>query len=1463
MAGKWSRGTRGISLFGQDVQISATDLVPPRPLAKPIDLDGDFRFLVLDVNGRDTDYTNWISKDTTDKTILELYSFLYMMNRIFFYADQKCCVFLQQKEQLVPGNLLVRKEVVTGHILYFGFDRRVLDAMLPTCITLALMINARYFDARRLFVSPLSLDVLKAEAWGYDALKGVANSVPGSGKKGADVAGVFGSSKTLDELARCLFTYHRVSQVEDVAYEETEDKEEIDVRCCYNQLRRKMTRFLCTKDENDFATGLRTALSAPFLFEHSFRMSRSYREMREFISINGRGLGLDDEQIQYATKGEPKEFIKRVKEVTDRPAASVESPVILDCLRNAVRRYNWSNAFVSSEYGGRLDLTSGLAWQLPDGHLQHPFNTPLYTMVFPKEQVDRGMEMLREVIDQRSIDQMGEMELQLEAYSLIMGQERSSELMDVRRAAAYRQGTVDDETRKYPLFTYMRNVLEKFAEVIQPGSKVRELYRSQFAELTGKLLEDAIRNLNHPTSSTLESLVGSYPTLVDRRRNCHALHLNSVKNDRTGRFVLAVQNPFDGTVEPSDGLLLYDLLSYTAACNVQLKVETAGLRFAVASGVVINTKKIWVGWEGPPGNGKTTAAKTVLHGISQTDGICIRSIVRDIDSMTTASLKSLNDDPLLHCNGVAFVNELNDGGNDKSGTLKDDSSEKSTLMKNFFDFGLSSVYRARVNETLNEVRQNVQCVIFDCVFIALANQLSLCPSLSDRMLIHTINKTTTSSNRMTLEDIFRRMDHLKVGHYEIFKLLVISLVSMFEFVGCTLEDEEYLADMERLSFYVIDQELRAMQLDVNFLGRGRLLDNIRSLVRMLAMYRAVLTVLGCVDTFRLPWEELDGTRETLDEYNQRIMQRVVEDLQDMTLHELVRRVQEVYCPSPADYISVVTMECLDQNSYLPVYRAIVRAVVDPSQLETTGDGRKVFIVPDMTFQKICDVLNEQRIPFENKDIRTILDATMTSVLRDGIPVFGIVSRAAGRQTGNGPSLFQMTFDARMAAEVVIDSDMMHLVKQLTQDIQDRITQVVNELPPFATRDQRFDGKSIFVDARQYGPDANRFFGFLSQLGPNQWTSRYDMGVVDGYTPNSGTMRVSSDFNHARLKLMRRWMLEGVEDSRNVISEQGYIRVDKMNQCSELVSTILDLRVCDTFGHARPDGNSSRKLLPFFTTGKTVYVHQALPMLRLGIGERLAERLRKACASPEFPIEYCTFEKEGNLGLLEDLNAAQPPHVDVEYTTMTDAFLCEQDIDDRKSGAWLHVSVLSKLEEAITATSNSSPEIPRQFVSRCMRKDLTERKSVLFFNKRGKGPAFDLIKVEEIESAHGGELPRLEVPRIKNRDFMPASLAMLEEGHTKTLGAKHERATTFSKRHETRYLTRKYLASTGKLREIEERCTSIHGNDYDAREKAIHAEVEALTDEWMDRVKNRYKALKVGPGFSTVEDFITQNGGTVD
>ena len=128
--------------FGDKYPINCANLVPPRPLTKPIELKDDLRFLVLDVNARDTNYTHWISPDTTDRTILELHSLLYLLNRIFYHADKKCCLFVQQKERLVPGNLLLRKEIVAGHLLYFGFARQVFEELLPTCLTLALMINA-------------------------------------------------------------------------------------------------------------------------------------------------------------------------------------------------------------------------------------------------------------------------------------------------------------------------------------------------------------------------------------------------------------------------------------------------------------------------------------------------------------------------------------------------------------------------------------------------------------------------------------------------------------------------------------------------------------------------------------------------------------------------------------------------------------------------------------------------------------------------------------------------------------------------------------------------------------------------------------------------------------------------------------------------------------------------------------------------------------------------------------------------------------------------------------------------------------------------------------------------------------------------------------------------------------------------------------------------------------------------
>ena len=123
--------------------------------------------------------------------MLELYMLLYIINQIFYHAELKCCFFVQQKERLVPGNLLVRKEVVAGHVLYFAFDRQAIDELFPTCLTLAMIINAKHLDVRRLFVSLLCLDVLKTEASIFDAVKGVANSTTGA--NGRDAAGVFGS----------------------------------------------------------------------------------------------------------------------------------------------------------------------------------------------------------------------------------------------------------------------------------------------------------------------------------------------------------------------------------------------------------------------------------------------------------------------------------------------------------------------------------------------------------------------------------------------------------------------------------------------------------------------------------------------------------------------------------------------------------------------------------------------------------------------------------------------------------------------------------------------------------------------------------------------------------------------------------------------------------------------------------------------------------------------------------------------------------------------------------------------------------------------------------------------------------------------------------------------------------------------------------------------------------------------
>ena len=191
--------------FGQDEPINCANLVPPRPLMKPVFFDEDLRFLVLDVNACDTDYTHWISPNTTERNVLELYSFLYMLNRIFYHAEKKVLLFRAAKgKDSFPEICSCVRRLSLGTFCILASNEMCSTKFLPACLTLALMINGNHFDARRLFVSPLCLDILKTESWTFDGVKGVGKSTDVTSLKGMNASGVFGSYKTLKRTSEAF-----------------------------------------------------------------------------------------------------------------------------------------------------------------------------------------------------------------------------------------------------------------------------------------------------------------------------------------------------------------------------------------------------------------------------------------------------------------------------------------------------------------------------------------------------------------------------------------------------------------------------------------------------------------------------------------------------------------------------------------------------------------------------------------------------------------------------------------------------------------------------------------------------------------------------------------------------------------------------------------------------------------------------------------------------------------------------------------------------------------------------------------------------------------------------------------------------------------------------------------------------------------------------------------------------------
>ena len=186
-------------------------------------------------------------------------------------------------------------------------------------------------------------------------------------------------------------------------------------------------------------------------------------------------------------------------------------------------------------------------------------------------------------------------------------------------------------------------------------------------------------------------------------------------------------------------------------------------------------------------------------------------------------------------------------------------------------------------------------------------------------------------------------------------------------------------------------------------------------------------------------------------------------------------------------------------------------------------------------------------------------------------------------------------------------------------------------------------------------------------------------------------------------------MQCVEDPKNVNADNGYVRVHQVDRCPVLVSTIRDVSVQDTSRGESASASDDRSLLSFYKAGSTVYVHQTLLILE-------AKKLRSACSEPDYSIKYWTFNANLHPTLWATLEKKDVSRIDVKYTTTADALVYEQDLDGRGTGAWFHLSLLSRLEGVFSTLAATSRDAAKEFATRCMRRNLTDRKTLLYFNK---------------------------------------------------------------------------------------------------------------------------------------------------
>jgi hypothetical protein len=1386
-------------------------------LERPVVFDKEMELLAVDMDKHEV--PNLCVDKSSSPWTRDLFCLVTFIHKVFSAKRLPSKLFLIQKELPLPGNDIVRVQNIDGYMLVGAFSKEDIEVHFSTLCKLAIAINNGFMSMDSILDRFKSLEDLKnlVDAR-LDVKTGVMSGEKRKKVNGAQTehnmtsVGSFKEAATLDrslEQYQHYFTDNsdsdekRCRVIDAVSHEDiitgngqvTEDDLIDDVNTWEERLKLLKWQYLLKhssrqkkahttllsigrllvsnadkrRKQQERITSIRgeegqedeSFVSLPSQLKRSTikKISSKTESLNVLLDMSNEMISLiNNEEIPMQEGNEDSDGIEMTETdvyMQKRKTNEEKQHALVEVFLRHVRWLEWESILYrrptpNIQPSFCLNLTDRIAWDITES--KDDFTCNAFYLIHADEL------LLGKVFKENALEGYNTKKGKLLAQQFVTRLTRDS----LKMFLDYRDRRRDE---LYPVINLLKNDLfQNFALSLNQEGHVCRLYQDPaFATF---FLEKYMTEMEE-TKEQSETRKLQYMSVDHLLDMFNQGYINSTVDKRGHKRLLMAATYENKNIDPIQDLMSNTFKNIVAVSGVrQMSVEMIMVLFGNILSFTTKANKSISVITGSSGIGKSYMVEQARATMTYANPLaCQKEDYSTFRSHTVPCSEKRYENVL----GTKFINEW---AADKS--MMENTSVEATIMKNIFDEGKCKSERATKSKDKfgrESFVKQVDVALDDRSQVILANGFKACSSFLDRCIVFHVPASRKGTINTTMEE--QREHLLEAFIPQMFALVryLISERTNKEATGLSLSycdtkigvTKEMELTLERIRFV-----LEKMGFNSNIVLTQRKKRQIIDFANAFALFRAVCEVYGCIHKSACPEQPRED--ESVEDYNDKLVLLMEKHLEKKTSHEKDLLFAERVLVDPVDILASATLLLQLSQPETDVFDTICMQLAVPNIYNTEViDGNTYIRIDNMTLRILAeimrasghgvleDVLESQLVLIEDK---CALQTTPQFIRKYDTSTNGI-----NKNRNKQDQHFSMFILPSSAAQVYVrkqpdkvkeceETFCKYVLKSQEEKIKKNTAKMMTQrsegdssceddecCPCIPNRNKL----SFFsnIDANVHFPvpsDLHTPFCFLTYISHEHSTGTVVSNVKDG------SAKVHHDFGHAGTKALQLHLtnkfISAYTEGRDIPSfEEDYLRIHMKDQFLKLAN-VCALDTNSFYFSREPLLHDDRKLhVGIFNK---IFNDQITNIIEI-----------RKCIIKNY-IMKDKFAKDNYFEIEENDDELIQLIAQVRFSLTQTYASHEGDclrVTSLKPQMDISCLFLNRVRETTCTTEKKSKS--RELVERCLCKDMTDFKSVMYFDREKlyetqiEEDAVSFVIVEQVaKELHDGNLPnwKCQLPR---------------------------------------------------------------------------------------------------------------------